>query len=82
MKELGEDSEAEHQKVLALIKSLGFTRVYFVGSEFAKVAGSEFACFENVESLAEYFAQNLISDSTILIKGSNSTKLTKIVDSL
>jgi UDP-N-acetylmuramoyl-tripeptide--D-alanyl-D-alanine ligase len=82
MKELGEDSEAEHNKVLALIQSLGFTKVYFVGSEFAKVSGSEFACFENVESLAEYFAQNPISDSTILIKGSNSTKLTKIVDSL
>ena len=82
MKELGEDSEAEHNKVLALIKSLGFTKVYFVGSEFAKVAGSEFACFENVESLAEYLAQNPISDSTILIKGSNSTRLTKIVDSL
>jgi UDP-N-acetylmuramoyl-tripeptide--D-alanyl-D-alanine ligase len=83
MKELGEDSETEHQKVLALIQSLGFTKAYFVGSEFAKVAGSEFSkCFENVESLAEYFAQNPISDSTILIKGSNSTKLTKIVDSL
>lgn len=82
MKELGGDSEAEHNKVLALIKSLGFTKVYFVGTEFAKVAGSEFACFENVESLAEYFAQDQISDSTILIKGSNSTRLTKIVDSL
>lgn len=83
MKELGEDSEAEHNKVLALIKSLGFTKVYFVGSEFAKVAGSEFSkCFENVESLAEYLTANPISDSTILIKGSNSTRLTKIVDSL
>ena len=83
MKELGEDSEAEHQKVLTLIQSLGFTRTYFVGSEFAKVAGSEFSkCFENVESLAEYLTTNPISDSTILIKGSNSTRLTKIVDSL
>ena len=82
MKELGEDSIMEHNKILALIKTLGFTKAYFVGSEFAKVAGSEFACFENVESLAEYFSQNPISDSTILIKGSNSTRLTKIVDSL
>ena len=82
MKELGEDSEAEHQKVLTLIQSLGFTKAYFVGCEFAKVAGSQFACFENVESLAKYFSQNPISDSTILIKGSNSTRLTKIVDSL
>ena len=83
MKELGEDSETEHQKVLTLIQSLGFTKCYFVGSEFAKVAGSEFSkCFENVESLAEYLTANPISDSTILIKGSNSTRLTKIVDSL
>lgn len=82
MKELGEDSEAEHNKVLALIKSLGFTKAYFVGSEFAKVADSGFACFDNVESLVEYFTQHPISDSTILIKGSNSTRLTKIVDSL
>ncbi len=82
MKELGEDSEAEHKKILALIQSLCFTQVYFVGSEFAKVAGGEFACFENVESLAEYLTANPISDSTILIKGSNSTRLTKIVDSL
>ena len=83
MKELGEDSEAEHQKVLTLIQSLGFTRTYFVGNEFAKVAGSEFSkCFENVESLAEYLTANPISDSTILIKGSNSTKLTQIVPSL
>ena len=82
MKELGEDSIMEHNKILALIKSLGFTKAYFVGSEFAKVAGSGFACFDNVESLVEYFTQHPISDSTILIKGSNSTRLTKIVDSL
>lgn len=83
MKELGEDSETEHQKVLALIQSLGFTKAYFVGSEFAKVAGSVFSkCFENVESLAEYLTADPISDSTILIKGSNSTRLTQIVPSL
>ncbi len=82
MKELGEDSEAEHNKILVLIQSLCFTQVYFVGSEFAKVAESEYPCFENVELLAEHFQANPISDSTILIKGSNSTRLTKIVDFL
>ncbi len=82
MKELGEDSEAEHQKVLTLIQSLGFTKAYFVGSEFARVSGDDYNCFDNVDSLAEYLKDNPISDSTILIKGSNSTRLTKIVDSL
>ena len=84
MKELGEDSEAEHIKVLNQIKSLGFTECYFVGSEFAKVAPSLgfTQCFSDVDLLAEHFQSNLIENSTILIKGSNSTKLTKIVDSL
>lgn len=84
MKELGGDSEAEHVKVLNQIKSLGFTECYFVGSEFAKVAPSLgfTQCFYDVDLLAEHFQSNLIENSTILIKGSNSTKLTKIVDSL
>ena len=84
MKELGEDSEAEHIKVLNQIKSLGFTECYFVGSEFAKVAPSLgfTQCFSDVDLLAEHFQSNSIENSTILIKGSNSTKLTKIVDSL
>ena len=84
MKELGEDSEAEHIKVLNQIKSLGFLECYFVGSEFAKVAPSlDFTqCFSDVDLLAEYLQSNPIANSTILIKGSNSTKLTKIVPSL
>lgn len=84
MKELGEDSVAEHIKVLNQIKSLGFTECYFVGSEFAKVAPSLgfTQCFSDVDLLAEHFQSNSIENSTILIKGSNSTKLTKIVDSL
>ena len=84
MKELGEDSEAEHIKVLNQIKSLGFTECYFVGSEFTKVAPSLgfTQCFSDVDLLAEHFQSNSIENSTILIKGSNSTKLTKIVPSL
>ena len=84
MKELGGDSEAEHVKVLNQIKSLGFTECYFVGSEFAKVAPSLgfTQCFSDVDLLAEHFQSNSIENSTILIKGSNSTKLTKIVPSL
>lgn len=84
MKELGEDSEAEHIKVLNQIKSLGLAECYFVGSEFSKVAPSLgfTQCFSDVDLLAEYLQSDPISNSTILIKGSNSTKLTKIVPSL
>lgn len=82
MKELGEDSLMEHNKILALIESLGFTQVYLVGSEFTKSAAGAYPCFENVEALSTYLKDNPIANATILIKGSNSTKLTKIVDSL
>ena len=82
MKELGEDSEAEHNKVLALIKSLGFDKVYLVGSEFTRASAGAHPCFENVDALKEYLTANPIAGYTILIKGSNSTRLTKIVDSL
>ena len=82
MKELGEDSIMEHNKILTLIESLGFEKVYFVGSEFTTAAAGAHPCFENVDSLKEYLTANPIAGYTILIKGSNSTRLTKIVDSL
>ena len=82
MKELGEDSEAEHNKVLALIKSLGFDKVYLVGSEFTRASAGAHPCFENVDALKEYLTANPIAGYTILIKGSNSTRLTQIVPSL
>ena len=82
MKELGEDSIMEHNKILALIESLGFDKVYLVGSEFTTAAAGAHPCFENVEALKEYLTANPIAGYTILIKGSNSTRLTQIVPSL
>ena len=82
MKELGEDSIMEHNKILALISSLGFEKVYLVGSEFTAVAAGAYPCFENVEAMKEHLTANPIVDYTILIKGSNSTKLTQIINSL
>ena len=82
MKELGEDSIMEHNKILALIESLGFDKVYLVGSEFTTAAAGAHPCFENVDALKEYLTANPIVDYTILIKGSNSTKLTQIINSL
>ena len=82
MKELGEDSIMEHNKILALISSLGFTKVFLVGSEFTKAAAGAYPCFESVDALKEHLATNPIVDCTILIKGSNSTKLTQIINSL
>ena len=82
MKELGEDSIMEHNKILALIESFGFDKVYLVGSEFTRASAGAHPCFENVDALKEYLTANPIAGYTILIKGSNSTRLTQIVPSL
>lgn len=83
MRELGNESEQEHKNILELIKELRFENVYLVGEEFQRVAkNSKFSTFINVEELAQYLQQQPVSGRDILVKGSNSIHLNKIIDSL
>ena len=82
MRELGKDSEKEHQAIINLIKELKFDNVILVGGEFKKAAGNDFTIFANVEELLAYINDNDISGKKILIKGSNSIHLEKIVNVL
>ena len=83
MRELGSESEQEHKNILELLKELGFKKVYLVGSEFSKCSKSfEFSTFNNVEELAQYLQKHPVSGNDILVKGSNSIHLNKIIDSL
>lgn len=83
MRELGEVSQAEHRNIVDLLKEKGFTKVWLVGCEFKKVAqGSGFRLFEDVESVNEALKIEPLSGYSILIKGSNSIGLTKIITNL
>lgn len=82
MRELGKDSEKEHQTIINLIKELKFENVMLVGEEFKKAAGTYFATFTNVEELLAFINDNDISGKKILIKGSNSINLKSIVNVL
>ena len=82
MRELGKDSEKEHKTIVGLIKELQFHDVILVGSEFKKTAGSDFMTFNDVDELLAYINDNVITGKKILIKGSNSIHLEKIVKSL
>lgn len=82
MRELGKDSEKEHQVIISLIKELEFKNVILVGEEFKKTAGNDFTTFTNVEELLAYINDNDISGKKILIKGSNGIHLEKIVNAL
>jgi UDP-N-acetylmuramoyl-tripeptide--D-alanyl-D-alanine ligase len=83
MRELGKDSEKEHQTIINLIKELKFENVMLVGEEFKKAAGdTDFATFTNVKELLAFINVNDISGKKILIKGSNSINLKSIVNVL
>ena len=83
MRELGGESEQEHQAILKLLKELGFRNVALVGSEFSKCSeSSEYSKFCSVDELAQYLGVHPISGHDILVKGSNSIHLNKIIDSL
>ena len=83
MRELGEESEREHKMIIELLKELKFKNVYLVGNEFSKSSeNSEFSSFNNVEELAQYLQKHPVSGYDILVKGSNSVHLNKIIDSL
>ena len=74
MGELGDVSQEEHRKVVALLQEAHFDEVWLVGSEFQK-ATSPFRTFSNVEEVKAAIAQEQPQNRYILIKGSNSVKL-------
>ena len=83
MRELGQESEKEHETIFNKISELGFNNVYFVGSEFSKVAKeSKYSTFENTAELCEFLKNKKLSGYHILIKGSNSIHLNKVVEYL
>ena len=81
MGELGDVSQEEHQKIIALLEEVHFDEVWLVGSEFQK-ANSPFRTFANVDGVKAAIAQEQPIGRYILIKGSNSTKLFQLPELL
>jgi UDP-N-acetylmuramoyl-tripeptide--D-alanyl-D-alanine ligase len=81
MRELGADSVAEHRKIVDYLRKSDFEEVVLVGEEFAKVE-SDYRRFPNVKELIAYLQENRPEGRTILIKGSNSIKLSLLPEYL
>lgn len=81
MMELGEDSIYEHQQIVDLIKSKKFENVMLVGGDFEKVT-HPFIYFKNADEASNWLKENLPSKTTILVKGSRSMKMEKLVEIL
>ncbi len=76
MLELGKSSEAEHKKILDLLKSKKIKNVLLVGEQFKSVAGDYgFTVYQNTDYLEEALRTSPYKGYYILIKGSRSNKL-------
>lgn len=83
MKELGEYSKAEHQKVVDTLQNSGIEKVWLVGNMFEGTEHpEEFRTFGNVDEVKEAIKAEAPKGMTILIKGSNSTKLYELPEML
>ena len=80
MRELGDASEQEHKAILELIKTLGFHEAFLVGSCFSQYNDNpNYRTFINMMALAAHLALNPVEGRTILVKGSHSIQLEKIL---
>ena len=80
MRELGTASEEEHRNILSLMKELGFKEALLVGQNFSSFNNNpQWKTFDKVSDLCQYLESHPISGKTILVKGSNSIQLGKVL---
>lgn len=81
MKELGDVSQEEHQKIIRLVGEYQISDAWFVGNEFKKAAAQmteltgRYRFFDDVETVKAAIESVPPTSKMILIKGSNSTRL-------
>jgi len=81
MRELGNESQKEHEIIFNLLNELNFKNVFLVGNEFKNVCkNSDYMTFENVDELIKYIENHPVEGKDVLVKGSNSMKLGKVIE--
>lgn len=79
MKELGEGSLAAHRHLISEVERLGIDAYYFIGSEMQAITDEAFA---DVHDFGQRLSEEDITDAVILIKGSRSIGLERILEYL
>lgn len=85
MRELGADSTTEHQRIISHLATMELCEIWLVGQEFSNAdcsALGKHSTFNNVEEVKERLSTTPLSGRTILIKGSNGTRLFQLPDML
>ncbi|MBR4705090.1 MAG: hypothetical protein IKP02_05755 [Paludibacteraceae bacterium] len=78
MRELGDYSHLEHQNIVNMLLERKADKVLLVGEEY-KETTAPYPVFDNVDALYEYLQNNPVSGCHILLKGSRSNQLEKII---
>ena len=81
MRELGEYSHLEHQNIVNMLAERKANVVFLVGEEYMQTT-SPYPVFENVEQLHTYLEEHALKGRNILLKGSRSTQMEKLLDIL
>ncbi|TXI32275.1 MAG: UDP-N-acetylmuramoyl-tripeptide--D-alanyl-D-alanine ligase [Niabella sp.] len=81
MAEMGAETETEHQQLVDQIKQFNWEKVILVGKPFSAYQ-NDYEYFEDSSNAAQWVGQQNFSESTILIKGSRSSQMEKILQAL
>lgn len=81
MRELGAYSHLEHQNIVNMLAERKADMVFLVGKEYMQTT-SPYPIYENVEQLYDYLEKNPLRERYILLKGSRSTQMEKLIDVL
>ena len=78
MRELGDYSHLEHQNIVNMLLERKAGKVQLVGEEY-KQTTAPYPIFDNVDALCEALKQEPLSGQYILLKGSRSNQLEKVI---
>ena len=78
MRELGDYSHLEHQNIVNMLLERKADKVLLVGEEY-KQTTAPYPVFDDVEALCEQLQKEPLSGYTILLKGSRSNQLEKVI---
>lgn len=79
MKELGSDSQQEHETLVRMIEKYNWDAVALTGNEFSSVK-HPYHWFENSEQAREWFQNSHFENSLILVKGSRSVQMERVLE--